>query len=233
LETTEKKAEFFTFPVLLLTDCFSNIKVVCDQIINYSIFANFLKLSDGTEIDRIIASANYFRVTLGDPERTLETGETLFYSLPNGLPICSVAIRLVWKFRNEDKTEFEIACFLAFAALKSIIGTKPFVKTTNEFLLARMGGFASKIDVSELLPEPLAKYATRRKLDKIKFDLKENWNVNIYAFRTRGFYVSIDKIFSLDRLVLEAEKNRIKFKVKQQQNKISEARNRVLIHLNN
>lgn len=235
MEATNKKekAEYFTFPVALLMDGFSNIKTVCDHIIDYSVYAHFSKLEKGTELERLRASLNYFEVIYKNEMNGLKKAETLFNSLLSGLPMSNVSIKTVWQYFNEEKTEFEIACFLAFAALKSIIGTKPYAKTTNDFLIARMGGFASKSNIHELLPEPLAAYNTRRKLDKIKLELRVNWNVNIYAYRTRGFYVSIDQKFSLDKLALEAEKKRIKFIEKQQQIKINEARNKALKQLYN
>ena len=110
---------------------------------------------------------------------------------------------------------------LAYLAIKSIVGTKPYVHITNEFLIARMGGYPSIKAVPEELPEPLAKFATRRKLDSIKFELRKSWNVNIYGFRVRGFYVSIDNQFSLEDLIYEVERRRksaTETKLRQKQN---------------
>jgi hypothetical protein len=81
---------------------------------------------------------------------------------------------------------------LAYLAIKSIIGSKPYIKLTNEFLIARMAGCATIAELPNPLPLPLADYATRRKLDKIKFELQTAWNVNIYSRYVRGFYASID-----------------------------------------
>lgn len=232
--TTEKNAEFFTFPVVLLKPSFSNIKTVCSNIINYSVFAHSKKLELGTELERFKASANYFKVSFPNEKASLSSSKILFNSLSGGLPMSSIYIKLVWQFIDEDKSEFEIACLLAFAALKSIIGTKPYVKTTNEYLIARMGGYASIADVPEQLPKPLAVFATRRNLDRIKIELRMNWRINIYSRKDiRGFYVSQDAKFSLDKLALEAEKARRIYNEKIIKEKTEQARNNALQQLNN
>jgi hypothetical protein len=57
--------------------------------------------------------------------------------------------------------------------------------------------------------------------------------VNIYSRYTRGFYVSIDKTFTLDKLVFEAEKRRKSTKEKQLKQKKEDARKAALNILNN
>jgi hypothetical protein len=109
--------------------------------------------------------------------------------------------------------------------------------------LARMGGFAKIKDMPNPLPEPLAQYAPkfedyphkdhRRKLNKIKMELQLNWNVNIYGIHTRGFFVSIDNRFDLNKLAFEAEKQRKSTKEKQLKQRKDEARRQALEKLNN
>lgn len=102
---------------------------------------------------------------------------------------------------------------------------------TNEFLIARMAGCATIAELPSPLPLTLAQYATRRKLDKIKFELQTAWNVNIYSRYVRGFYVSLDKKFSIDRLVLEAEKRRKSNIEKQRRDQLEAARLKALKQL--
>ncbi|WP_137305746.1 hypothetical protein [Lentimicrobium saccharophilum] len=166
-------------------------------------------------------AAKFFGITLGNAKRSFEDGKSLYNSTPAKSPMTGINKDICFDFYKNEKTEADIAILLAYLALKSVIGSKPYVHITNEFLIARMAGYASVKSMPEALPEPLAGYTTRRKLDKIKFELRSNWNVNIYGYRVRGFYVSIDNQFSLEKLIYEVEKQRktnIEKKLRQQQN---------------
>jgi hypothetical protein len=191
---------YFTFPVALLDGAFMDIHNVCQNGILYSVFDYARKLT-GTNSQKMTIAAEYYRVEYSVCQ--YNRGLELFNNLPPGTPKVSLKSSLVWGFNNNGKDEFQISVFLAFAALKSILGAKPYGKTNNSFMLARMAGFSKP---GKPLPEQLEKYNNRYQLDKIKSELRINWNLQVYGIHTQGFYFSFK--LSLQELVLEAEKKR-------------------------
>lgn len=234
---------FLNFPIIFLQDAFENIEKTMQNVMHYAGYVHTLKLEYGSSSEMMESAGSYFGITYGNVHSGYENGETLFESVPLKTPMVGINKDVLFDFYKNRKTNDEIAVLLAFLGLKSIIGTKPYVSTNNDFMIARMGGYASKGDVSgylealkkdedvklsDFLPEPLAGYTTRRKLDNIKFKLQTEWNINYYSERMRGFLVSIDNVFPLDRLVLETEKRKKKTKQAQLKAKKAEARNEAL-----
>jgi len=199
---------------------------------NYAGYAHTLILEFGTDEKKMEEAGSYFGISWGNTKRCFQFGETLYNSFPKNSPMSGINKNVCFDFYMNHKSFDEIAVLLAFLAIKSIIGVKPYCKTINEYLIARMAGYASIEDVPHPLPEPLAQYITRRKLDKIKKELQLNWSVNIYSRYTRGFYVSIDNKFDLNQLVFEAEKRRKSTKEKQLKQRKDEARRQALRGLN-
>ena len=111
----------------------------------------------------------------------------------------------IWlKYYKDEKTEFEDISFLAFLALKSILGRKTHCKVNNKYWLARMDGKPCSIEnYNELSPE-IYKYSTEYQTVKIKKALEDSWGLTTYSFHTRGFYVSFE--LTLEELVYQAEK---------------------------
>jgi hypothetical protein len=115
----------------------------------------------------------------------------------------------LFDFRDNDKTEKEIAQLLAYIAVRSIIGEKAYTKTNKELIVCRMFGYASTKEIKgHELSELHKKYLLRYHIDKVLKALEMDWNVCIYSNRTRGIYVSINKKFSLQKLVEVAEKKK-------------------------
>ena len=219
---------YLNFPIVFLQEAFRDIKKVMDDIMAYAGYVHTLKLEYGEDKDLMKAAGHYFGITYGNAYDRYRHGETLFNSIDERTPMAGINKDVLFDFYKNRKTYDEIAVLLAFLAIKSIIGTKPYIKLTNDFLIARMGGFASVLDMPDPLPDPLINYTSRRKLDSIKFKLQTEWNINYYSRYTRGFYVSIDKTFNLDRLVLEAEKRKKKTKLKQLKQRIKDARRKAM-----
>lgn len=225
LEAMEGK--YLNFPVQLLQDAFKDIRQTMNNILDYAGYKHTLQLH-GNSSKKMEDAGKYFGVSSwGDTMRSYRNGETLHDTFVNS-PMAGINKEKLWDFYNNSKTPDEIAVLLAFLAIKSIIGVKPYCRVTNGYLLARMGGYAGTNDLPHPLPEPLAQYNTRRKLDKIKKELQLNWNVNIYGTHTRGFYVSIDNRFDMNKLAFEAEKRRKSTKEKQLKQRKDEARRKAL-----
>ena len=218
--------KYFTFPVTFLPVCFEDIKRACNQMADYSIYAHSLKLELGTELERIKSSANYHNVSLGNAKHTLDNGKKHFSSLPDKLPMTSINILTVFQFRDEYKTEFEIACFVAFAAIRSMLWKRKYLKINDSALLSRMAGLSGLNFTPYQVPEHLKKYTKRYHRDKLLNELAENWNLTTYARYTRGYYVSSSMDY--ETLGFEVEKSRLNRK----QNQLKkEANARILARL--
>jgi len=201
---------YFNFPITFLRDAFNNIRQVMQEVMDYAGYVHTLKLESKTSENKMKAAGEFFGITYGNAKNSYNAGEDLFNSVPLKTPMVGINKTMLFDFYDNHKTPDEIAILLAFLAIKSILGNKPYIRMTNEFLLARMAGYVSTSEVPNPLPQPLGTYSTRRKLHNIKLELRINWNVNYYSWRTHGFYISIEKSFTFDKLVFEAEKTRKK-----------------------
>jgi hypothetical protein len=229
--------KYMNFPISFLQDAFRDIRQTMDNVMDYAGYVHTLKLEHGTDEKKMKDAGSFFNIIWGNDKKAYQNGKTLYNSIPPKTPMVGINKDTCFDFYKNPKTEDEIAVLLAYLALKSIIGEKPYIHTTNEYMLVRMGGYASIKDMPDPLPEPLRKYSSRRMLDKIKFELQSSWNVKYYSRYIRGFYVSIDnpsnpdKSFTLNKLVLEAEKHRKSNIEKQLKDKINDAREKALQEL--
>lgn len=228
MATNEK---FFNFPIGLLNGAIDNISVTMNNIMYYAGYVHTEKLEHGDEAERMKAAGNYFGMTYGNNQQSYNNGEQLFNSLPPNSPMVGINKDVCFDYYKQEKTPYQIAVLLAFLAIKSIVGSKPYYKTNINQIGARMAGFASIKNIEDI-PEQVKQFTTRRKFDKIKLELQTNWNVNFYSYYTRGFYVSFDNKFTLDQLVFEAEKNRKTNKENEFKIKQKEARDKALKIIN-
>jgi hypothetical protein len=116
---------------------------------------------------------------------------------------------ILFHFRDNNKTEKELAQLLAYIAIRSIIGEKAYVKTNKLLIICRMFGYSSikaieGIQVTELYK----KYSNRYHIDNTLKALELDWNICIYSNRTRGLFISINNKFSLQKLVEVAEQKK-------------------------
>jgi hypothetical protein len=223
------KEKYFNFPVQLLSGFMIDSKKVLDDITNYAVYENSLKLELGTEVEKIKASASFYNMTLGSNSNSLRNGKLLYNSIAYNSPKVGLSVEMFWDFYKNEKTEFDKICLLCFLGLKSIIGRKSFCKVTNLYLWARMDGKANTIvEISELSNE-VRKYANRYQSENIKNELILNWHLIYYSRYTRGFYVSFK--MSLEDLIFEAEKKRKSIKEKQQKEIQKEALKKALERL--
>jgi hypothetical protein len=219
----ESDERFFNFPIGLFAGAFDNIRETMDNIMNYAGYVHASALEFGDETERMKAAGNFFGITYGDNKRSYHEGEQLINSLPPNLPMTGINTDVCFDFYKNHKSMDQIAVLLAFSAIKSIIGSKAYYKTNIGQIGVRMAGMVSIKDIDKV-SEQVNQFTTRRKFDKIKFELQTNWKVNFYSYYTRGFYVSFDDKFSLEKLVLEAEKNRKSNKERELQSRQKEAR---------
>lgn len=203
-EKSEEK--YFNFPIQLLEGFLLDSKKVLDDILNYSVYKESLKLEYGTELQMIKYSEKFFNLKLGNYQNTLDSGKLLYNSMPTISPKAGLSVTIFFEFYKNDKSDFDKACLLAFLGLKSIIGKKSYCKTINLYLWARMDGKTKAIDNVLQLSNEVRKYANEYQTKKIKTALRNNWGLVHYARYTWGFYVSF--ILDLKKLITEAEKRR-------------------------
>lgn len=221
--------KYLNFPIQLLTGFITDTRKTLDNIVNYSVYENALKLEHGTELQKIKDSAGFYQMKLGSVKHSLDNGKLLYNSVPNNSPKVGMNLSIWWDFYKNEKTEFEKVCLLGFLAIKSILGNKSYCKVTNLYLWARMDGKTNTIDEVSELSNEIRKYANRYQTENIKTELILNWHLIYYSRYTRGFYVSLK--MSLEDLIFEAEKKRKSSKDKQQKQLQNEALKKALDRL--
>jgi hypothetical protein len=204
---TATKAEYLNIPLQLLSGFMIDTRKCIRDIYFYSLYAHFIKLDKGNAKEKYKISCEWFNFQDIDRDENLRRGKVLFDRYQNA-PMTGIERNLFSEFNKQDKPDFEKACFLAYHALKSIVGDKTFQKMDNKFLWARMDGKSTTInDVSEL-SEEIRFFTQEYQTLKIKRELQENWGLIYYAQQTRGFYVSFK--LNLRSLITEVIKRKRK-----------------------
>lgn len=223
------KEKYLNFPIQLLAGFMIDTIKVLNDITDYAVYENSLKLDLGTDLDKIKECAKFYTIIVADNKKTFNNGKMLYNSIPKNSPKVGLSISIFWDFYKNDKSEFDKICLLAFLGVKSILGIKSYCKVTNLYLWARMDGKTNTIvEVSELSNE-VRKFANRYQTENIKNELILNWHLIYYSRYTRGFYVSLK--MSLENLIYEAEKKRKSIKENQQKQQQNEALKKALERL--
>ncbi len=196
-----------------------------DAVLNNILDFALYNMCKNEEYD-LESAAHKMGVKFGNLQKSYEEGESLydFYG-DNGYPWSGISHDLFWNFYKKDRSDLDKATLLAFLAIKSLIGQKPYYKVTNQdVIFKRMAGYKEKDKYN--LPKEIKKYTTRSRFNRIKLELKEHWNVVIYANHVRGMYISTT--MSLEELAFHAEKNKLKTRQKLQSNAAEEARRKAI-----
>ncbi len=218
--------DYLTFPMEILKDGIDNIRGCMDNAMNYCLYWNYTKIESRTiQIADIKSAAKRMAITFPNLKGSFEKGKKIYESIAPNTPKTSINKSIIFDFYLNNKTPFEVVCFLAFAAIRSILQKQACTKITNDYLLGRMAGNRSKDDP---LPKWIIPFANRYQLDKIKRAL-DAWGLNLYAYHTRGFYVSFK--LSKDEIAFYAEKKRKSRKEKALQDEYNQAREAALKRL--
>ncbi len=191
-----KNEKYFNTPVCLLTGFFDDTRARLDDILNYCMALKTNELSLGNWKERIKATEEYFGVTCSNIEEVWKKGSVLIDSVDPKSPRAGLSIEIFFNYYKKvnDTTEFDIACLLAFLAIRSILGKKPYCKTNKGLIVARMFGYTSTKNIKDVTKEhPLMqKYCNRYYFDKLINELEYSWNLKTFANHTKGRYVSFD-----------------------------------------
>jgi hypothetical protein len=226
------KRKYLTFPIRILGVDPADIKTRLADSISYCLYEKTINTFGSVE-DRIKQAAEGLGIKY-DPSKkehylkTYEGGEIIYQSIPENSPKTSIGLDVVTDFYKYEKTDFEIACFLAFAAIKSILQRQPYSKITNEYLAGRMAGNSKP---GEPLNDFVFRFNNRYQLDKIKSELQRSWGLKMYCGKMRGFYVSFS--LSHEQLIYYAETKRKKYRDELMKSKINEAKQRALSSIYN
>mgnify|MGYP001019063824 CR=1 FL=1 len=197
---------YLNFPVQLLAGFMTDKDKVLANIFHYALYTYSLKLNEGSESQRKKATIKFFNVT----DFNLNKGKAISETIPGKGPFTGFSLNVFWDYYNQEKTPFECAVFLAYCALKSIVGEQSFIKIDNLYLLSRMDGKAKSVEDYDQLSKEVFYYATPYKIRRLKDALVDNWGLKTYGRHTRGFYVSFK--MELDALIVQAEIRRKKAK---------------------
>jgi hypothetical protein len=223
------KAEFINIPIQLLSGFMDNTRMSIMDIYYYSIYAHFIKMDRGSVNEKYKATCEWFNFLELDRDENLKRGKVLYERYQNA-PMTGIARNLYSEFNKFEKSDFEKACFLAFQALKSIVGDKAFQKADNKLLWARMDGKVKSVRDDSELSEKVKFFTQEYQTLKIKRELQENWGLIYYAQQTRGFYVSFR--MDLKSLIMEVMKRKRKLIHKQRLNKLRSLEKEVVDELN-
>lgn len=206
---------FFNFPIQMMQGVLEGWKDKDEflrDLLYYHIQSHAEKLEDlneyeETEEQRFKRSAEFWGVKMsGNIERSYERGAELLEEFEKSKVFVGISTEIFWNFYQNEKTQFEWECLVAFLALKSILGKKTFCKSNNALLYARMSGNESVTDLHSLT-------LSRFHRDKIILKLEIEWNLKYYSRYTKGFYFGIDT--TLQDLIFFAEDRRESFKAKE------------------
>ena len=205
----------------MLRGFMTNSNEVLCNILNFCVWKEYLSCEDEDEVNS--------RLGIKMGSKSLEEGKRLYNRYANdGFPWTGMRKELYWSYYEKFRDDFDKVTLLAFLAIKSYLGKNKYYKLSNQSnLFKRMSGYKESDKIK--IPKEIAVFTTRYRFDKIKLELKENWKVIFYATHIRGMYFSIS--MTLDELVLQAEKNKLKSRQKMQTKAVEEARKRALEEL--
>lgn len=197
------KPKYATVPITLLKNIHKDQRGTIRQMFDYAVYDRMVKEfsdmdEDDLSIDEIAFSLNYFHLQSNRLESRLQDGKEIYHK-HNTNPNASISIELLLKFQ-EVKTEFELMVFSFYCAIRSMIGTKPYYKGTDDNWTLRAFGYASKEDFennisTSLHKDLIDKYSMRYHKDKIKKVLQNDWFLIYYSNHVRGYYASFKMDF--------------------------------------
>jgi hypothetical protein len=184
----------------------------------------------------LIKQAYCFLGIKGNMVNCLKEGKKIEKLIPLSEPFPMVNIDLLFAFRDNPKSEIEIAQFTAFISVRSILGVKPYCRTNKEMIVCRMFGYASKKQLPNQmkpkLKELFDKYSIRYHIDKVLQCLELNWNIRTYSKNMRGLYVAVKNKISIDNLALIAERKKKLNQIKALKAEKNQAKEKALQQLN-
>ena len=197
------KPKYATVPITLLKNIHKDQGGTIRQMFDYAVYDRMIKEfsdmdEDDLSVDEIEFSLKYLHIVPSRLESRLKDGKEIYHK-HNSDPNASISIDLLMKFQ-EEKTEFELMVFSFYCATRSMIGTKPYYKGTDDYWTLRAFGYVSKEDFENNIStsqnkDLIDKYSMRYHKDKIKKVLQNDWFLIYYSNHVRGYYASFKMDF--------------------------------------
>lgn len=192
---------FYNFPIAIFrqvrTDTKDRILFIEDtinQAIRYALFAAYKKRmppqSNPNEYNEGVF--NSLMEEMGftvdyDHKKALQNYAEAYWRHRNNRVFVGVDKDLLFDFRDNlvYKTDFEIIQFLAFLAIRSIIGAGHYNMRVKHipwpYVLSRMAGHEKKVSDINRLPKFISQYASKRLRVKLINALCERWHMQYYG----------------------------------------------------
>lgn len=167
----------------------------------------------------------------GNYGATLKHALKIKNEIPDNEPFAMIKTSILFDYRDNNKSEFELMQLLCFIAISSILGKKQYIRTNKNHILSRMFGYRSVKALPDNVPELHFKYSNRYHMDKLLLSIETNWNVLIYSNRMRGIIIGNGNKTTLESIIYHAESRKMKNKVELLKQAKNEARERVLQQL--
>ena len=140
--------KYFNFPICLLNGFMNNTEAVCNDIIWFVIYA-YCQYYD-TDED---TACRYFGLN-ADGAEIPNMYVSRFSKIPQNIPYCGIDKEIIFEYKDSYKSDYDKAVLLAYLAIKSILGEKPYYKPDQS---SKAGIAAEAIPAPILVPtEPPA-----------------------------------------------------------------------------
>jgi len=185
-----------------------------------------------------IRQAYKFLGITGGFEYCIEQGKRIERTIPAGEPYPSINKKLLFEFRDHEKTEFDLMQFVFYVGIRSILGKKSYSKTNKEHILCRAFGYNSVKHLPATMHPDLKalfdKYKTRYHADRVLEAMQlNNWGIHVYSHnKMRGLYIGLSKKITLENLIMLAETKKRKYQIDALKKRKDEARAKALQQLN-
>lgn len=221
-------SKYLMFPLSMMRNFFIEPQKTMNDVISFGV----AKYAESVDTD-ILEGLN---IIVNSLDADLKIYNRIMKSRPERDPWVMINKGLCFDYRDNVKTEFELAQMAAFVAIRSILGRKSYCKTNKDHIAARMFGYSSHAKVPDLtanLQTIYMRYTDRYKMDQLLSMLEMNWNVKLYSRKgRRGIYITTSNSISMKELVEKAEKTLRQRIIEHKKNK-DEIIKQVLCNLNN
>lgn len=209
---SDKKLEYYNFPIQLLNGFMDDPVASLEKITAYNIYywSNDWKddVTASIPLNRVL---KFLRLTDTEYMRNfLGLGETIYNSIPNNSPTVGIRRNVLIDYwvNIESKSKYDLIALVAHLALKSIIGRSKWKKVYYDFWFSRMDGKVHKVDFSELSPS-ISEFNTTHKKDRIKKKLTTFWGLEIAKGEIKNINTGKNQRLTFRGLIVSYKMNHI------------------------
>lgn len=187
---------FYNAPVVLLDGFIPDTRGTLNNVFDYCFYEACHKIQEDLPYAEPEDKMQYVADKILGAEirnihRSFTNGEALYNSIPQRTARAPIHRTIFWDYYDNEKTDFEKACFLFLHAIKSILGANLHAKKkiTNIFILSRMDGQNSSYKSLDELSPDVRKYSTEHYLRKIKGTFQKQGSFEYAGLVFFGFHI--------------------------------------------